>query len=53
MMQDGLLWKSLTNAVLYVGFRVPLAPGLALLVAILPNQVIPGRSFLIFSARSR
>ncbi|HXF64234.1 MAG TPA: sugar ABC transporter permease [Caldilineaceae bacterium] len=46
MMQDGLFWKSLLNTVIYVGGRVPLVLLLALVVAILLNQNIPGRNFL-------
>ena len=46
MFHDDLFWKSLTNTLVYVGGRVPLVMVLALIVAILLNQNIPGRNFL-------
>ncbi|MCB0188368.1 MAG: sugar ABC transporter permease [Caldilineaceae bacterium] len=46
MFQDDLFWKSLSNTLIYVGGRVPLVLLVALVVAILLNQKIPGRNFL-------
>jgi multiple sugar transport system permease protein len=46
MLDDELFWKSLQNTVIYVGGRVPLVLVLALAIALLLNQKIPGRSFL-------
>lgn len=46
MFQDALFWKSLVNTLVYVGGRVPLVLVVALFVAILLNQKIPGRNFL-------
>ncbi len=43
---DGLFWKSLANTAIYVGGRVPIVLLVALTVAILLNQEIPGRNFL-------
>lgn len=46
MANDGLFWRSLANTFIYVGGRVPLVLALALFVAILLNQNIPGKNFL-------
>jgi multiple sugar transport system permease protein len=46
LFNDPLFWKSLGNTALYVAGRVPLVLVLALLVAVMLNQAIPGRTVL-------
>src|SRR5262245_6906709 len=46
LFNDPLFWQSLTNTALYVAGRVPLVLILALLVAVMLNQAIPGRTIL-------
>ena len=45
MVTDDVFWKAIWNTLIYAGFSVPLSLMLALVLAVLLNQPIAGRSF--------
>ena len=45
MVTDDVFWKAIWNTLIYAGFSVPLGLMLALVLAVLLNQPIAGRSF--------
>ena len=44
MFMDGVFWKSLWNTLFFAAFALPLGLVLSLLVAVMLNQPVPGRS---------
>lgn len=46
LMRDDIFWKAAVNSILFVVARTPIEVGIALGLALLLNQNIPGRSFL-------
>ena len=45
MWSDDLFWRALSNTMIYAAFSVPLGLILALVIAVMLNRPIPGRSF--------
>ena len=45
MWSDELFWRALSNTLVYAAFSVPLGLILALVIAVMLNRPIPGRSF--------